>query len=200
MRTDRMPLVPSLEVLHEIRKDEIVVTSMSVAREWMKLSKHPLDFHFVPSSMGQATALGQGIALAQPHRKVIVCTGDGSILMNLGSLISITDAWPNNLIVLLFDNGVYEVTGGQLTPAANQPASGGSRIDFAKLGYACGYQAVWSIDSIARWREMLPDILQQEQPVLVVLKVQPTEGAVGPQSPGPGGERAQAFRDALTRR
>ena len=66
------------------------MTTMAAAREWQKLQKQPLDFVLVPSSMGQATALGLGIALAQPEQKVIVCNGDGSMLMNLGSLVTIT--------------------------------------------------------------------------------------------------------------
>lgn len=198
MRTQPMSLVACLECLRDVRTAEVIVTSMGVAREWMKLSEHPLDFHFVPSSMGQATSLGQGIALAQPHRKVIVCVGDGSLLMNLGSLVSMTAAWPHNLIVLLFDNGVYEVTGGQLTPGADLQLGGGSRVDFAAVAVACGFKAIWSIDSVARWREVLPEILVQEQPVLAVLKVAPVAEAVGPKSPGPARERAIAFRAALT--
>ena len=54
----------------------------------------PLDVVFVPSAMGHATSLGLGLALAQPNRRVIVCNGDGSMLMNLGSLVSISGARP----------------------------------------------------------------------------------------------------------
>ncbi len=114
----RMSLVDSVKALHAARREEIVVTTMGAAREWQKLGKHPLDFVLVPSSMGQATSLGLGMALARPDRKVVVCNGDGSMLMNLGSLVTITAQAPANLTVILFDNGVYEVTGVQPTLAA----------------------------------------------------------------------------------
>ncbi|HUE15901.1 MAG TPA: thiamine pyrophosphate-dependent enzyme, partial [Planctomycetaceae bacterium] len=114
----RMSLVDCLAVLHAARREEIVITTMGAAREWQKLGKHPLDFVLVPSSMGQATSLGLGMALARPDRKVVVCNGDGSMLMNLGSLVTITAQGPPNLTVILFDNGVYEVTGVQPTLAA----------------------------------------------------------------------------------
>ena len=66
---------------------------MGSAREWMALGpSHALDFILVPSAWGTATSIGLGLALAQPDRRVIVCSGDGSLLMNLGSLASIVAA------------------------------------------------------------------------------------------------------------
>ena len=75
----RMPLVAALEVLVSLRQDRIVVTTMGAAREWPKLSRHPLDFHYIPSAMGEAPALGLGLALAKPTREVLVLNGDGAI-------------------------------------------------------------------------------------------------------------------------
>ena len=84
-----MPLVAALEVLAGLRRDEVVITTMGAAREWPRLSHHPLDFHYIPSAMGEAPALGLGLALAQPSREVIVLNGDGCMLMNLGALVTI---------------------------------------------------------------------------------------------------------------
>ena len=107
-------------ILHARRKDhDIVVSAMGAARDWMTLAPHPRDWVFVPSSMGQATALGLGLALARPDLRVLVLGGDGGLIMNLGSLITISGQQPANLILLIFDNGVYEVTGGQPTPASD---------------------------------------------------------------------------------
>ena len=78
---NRICPVEALEVLRAHRTEEVVVTTMGPSREWMRLSAHPLDFNYVPSSMGQATSLGLGVALAQPNRKVVVCNGDGSMLI-----------------------------------------------------------------------------------------------------------------------
>ena len=100
-----------------------MITTMSPARDWMTLPQQPLDVVFVPSAMGHATSVGLGLALAQPDRRVIVCNGDGSMLMNLGSLVSIAGAGATNLVVLVFDNGVYEVTGSQPTPVSVRSTS-----------------------------------------------------------------------------
>ena len=104
----QMSLVESLKALQSVRREnEVVITAMGTAREWMELGAQPLDWIFVPSSMGQATALGLGLALAQPQRKVIVCNGDGSTLLNLGSLVTITAQAPPNLdrLYILFGHG-----------------------------------------------------------------------------------------------
>lgn len=85
----RMTLTQAVELLHAARKGEVVVTTMGSARAWQKLGTNPLDLIYVPSSMGQGTSIGLGIALAQPRRQVVVCSGDGSMLMNLGSLVTI---------------------------------------------------------------------------------------------------------------
>src|SRR5215813_1504393 len=108
----------ALAVVHRARGPrDVVVTTMATSRDWMMMPQTPLDVVFVPSAMGHATSLGLGLALAQPNRRVIVCNGDGSMLMNLGSLVSISGARASNLTLIVFDNGVYEVTGAQPTPA-----------------------------------------------------------------------------------
>src|SRR5882757_1221049 len=117
----RMPFVEALKVLVPLRQDQIVVTTMGAAREWPKLSRHALDLHYLPSSMGQAPALGLGLALAQPAREVWVLNGDGAMLMNLGCLVTIVASRAENITLIVFDNGIYEVTGGQQTPAASVP-------------------------------------------------------------------------------
>ena len=68
-----MPLRDALQALHAARRDDdVVVTTMGAAREWMALGTHPLDLVLVPSSMSQATSVALGLALAQPRRRVIV--------------------------------------------------------------------------------------------------------------------------------
>ena len=110
-----IPLDDALAVIRDLRSDEdVVVTTMSSAKVWMDLGPaHPLDMVFVPSCMGHASSVALGIALAQPRRRVIVCNGDGSMLMSLGSLVTIAAESPPNLKIIIMDNGIYEVTGGQ---------------------------------------------------------------------------------------
>jgi sulfopyruvate decarboxylase subunit beta len=74
----------ALEVLAVHRGNRIVVTTMSSAGIWPSLSDTPLDFAYLPSTMGGGPALGLGLALAHPERGVIVVNGDGCMLMHLG--------------------------------------------------------------------------------------------------------------------
>jgi thiamine pyrophosphate-dependent acetolactate synthase large subunit-like protein len=195
--SNRMSLVESLEVLAGLRRDEVVVSSMGTAREWMKLSQHPLDFVHVPSSMGQSCSLGLGMALAQPTRKVLVYNGDGSLLMNLGALVTITAEAPDNFVLLVFDNEVYEVTGAQATAGVPRSRRDLTVIDLAAVARSCGFRSVFEFSDIARWRTDAASVLQMRGPVFVHLKVAPIPGAVGPKSPGPAPPRASAFREAL---
>lgn len=191
----RMPLVDALRVLHDARGDAVVVTSMGTAREWARtFPPHPLDLIHVPSSMGQAPAIGLGIALAQPVRRVVVCVGDGSLLMNLGCLVTIAAAGPTNLTLLVFDNGVYEVTGGQPTPAALVP---GGALDLTSMVRAAGIGVVRRFDMLDDWRAAAPRIVFEPGPVCAVLRVaaDPSGGPVGPLPPAR--ERAEAFAAAL---
>jgi phosphonopyruvate decarboxylase len=194
-----MPLRDALAVVRAQRRDtDIVITTMAAAREWMTMGLHPLDFIFVPSSMGQATSLGLGLALAQPGRRVIVCNGDGSMLMNLGSLVTITAAAPPNLSVVLFDNGVYEVTGAQPTPGSPAGRAEGHSVNFAAMARACGFQSVRHFGEVTEWRDAAASALEHRGPNFIVLDVAPVPGGAGPRSPGPGGTRARAFMEALS--
>jgi len=193
-----MPLVEALRALHAVRRpDDVVISAMGAAREWMALGTHPLDWVFVPSSMGQAASLGLGLALAQPERRVIVLNGDGGMLMNLGSLVTISACTPRNLVVLLLDNGVYEITGAQPTPSAPAGRVAGDRIDFAALARASGLTSVFSFRSLDAWRHGSDSVLAATGPVFAVLEVAPVRQAKGPRSPGPAPERARRFMAAL---
>src|SRR5439155_23105294 len=109
-----------LGATHRQRGEALVLTTMSSARGWGGVSTRPeLDLP-ISGAMGKASSVGLGLALAQPSRKVIVLDGDGSLLMNLGSLVTIGGMAPKNLIVVVCQNGVYEVTGGQPIPGVER--------------------------------------------------------------------------------
>ena len=195
---ERMEVAAAVAALRAARRpDEVVVTSMGAAREWMKGESQPLDLVHLPSSMGQTTSLGLGLALARPERRVIVCAGDGSTLMNLGSLVTITAAAPRNLVVLLFDNGVYEVTGAQPTPGAPAARASGEAIDFLALARACGFRSLHRFSESAAWRAGARAVLDGDGPTFVLLEVAPVPDAPPPASPGPTADRARAFMAAL---
>jgi phosphonopyruvate decarboxylase len=191
-----MGLVESLGVLRRIRgDDEVVLTVMGTAREWMELGElHPLDWIYVPSSMGQAPSLGLGLALAQPDRQIIVCNGDGCMLMNLGSLVTITAQDPSNYTLIIFDNGIYEITGGQPTPATSGDAP---LVDYPALAAAAGFRQIFAFEALDDWDESARDVIDAPGPTFVHLAVAPVPGAVGPRSPGPARPRADEFAEAL---
>jgi thiamine pyrophosphate-dependent acetolactate synthase large subunit-like protein len=186
-----IPLTEALDVVRRVREDDdVVVTTMAASKVWMDLGiSHPRDFVFVPSCMGHATSYGLGIALAQPGRRVIVCNGDGSMLMNLGSLVTIAAQRPPNLTVIVMDNGVYEVTGAQPVPA---------RVDFVGLARASGIASAHRWSSIAEWRDRAADVVTTSGPNLVVLDIEAVPGRPAPTSPGNAAARAVALRSALT--
>jgi len=194
---ERMPLIESLQVLRARRSNQVVITTMGAAREWMRLGSHPLDFVYAPSAMGEAPALGLGIALARPERQVIVCNGDGCMLMNLGCLVTITAAAPKNYVLIVFENSVYEVTGGQATAAAESIRPGGAAVDFGGMARAAGFRSVFKYHALEAWRQAAGEVLAAEGPTFVVLHVQPVAGGAVPVSPGPAADRARALARAL---
>jgi thiamine pyrophosphate-dependent acetolactate synthase large subunit-like protein len=188
-----MPIREAVAVVRDARGPrDIVIPSMGSAREWMALGPtHDLDFVLVPSAMGHATSVGLGLALAQPDRRVMVLSGDGSLLMNLGSLVTVSAQSPANLVIVVFVNGVYEVTGAQVTPRSERP------VDYVALAKASGIKSVFRWSSLEDWREGISDALGAPGPTLVVLDVAPVPGAVGPRSPGPTDSRVERFMGAL---
>lgn len=189
----------ALQVLRAARgQGDVVISAMGAAREWMAGGPpHPLDWVFVPSSMGQATALGLGLALARPDRRIIVLNGDGGMLMNLGSLVTISACGPENLVVLLFDNGVYEITGAQPTPSAPGARVRGDPVDFLALARSAGILSTFRFGTVAEWRAEVPAVLRARGPTVAVLDTAPVPHARGPRSPGPAPERARRFMAAL---
>ena len=192
-----MKLTDALQVIHRQRRDAVVLTTMSAAREWQALEPHPKDLVYMPSSMGQGPPLGLGIALAQPDQRVIVVNGDGCTLMNLGCLVTLTAQAPANFTLIIIDNGVYEVTGGQATIGASAKRTCDEDINFADLARAAGFIAVYEFDDIESWRYE-HEVIHDEGPVCIVLKPAPQlEGDIAARSPGPAAERAQDFQKAL---
>lgn len=150
------------------RTDEIVVMTMTATLQWPLVSDHPLDFDFLAFGMGHASDFGMGLALARPERKTIVFKGDGGLLMSLGSLVTLGEYGPENLVVLLLENRSYEMTGGQELP---------DRVDFVALAHAAGVDGggatgqgkVMHIDSLEGFETALPDLLTEPGPHFVVL-------------------------------
>jgi thiamine pyrophosphate-dependent acetolactate synthase large subunit-like protein len=114
-----MTRLDAVRVLIDTVGDAPIVASLGhPAYDLFVAGDRPQNF-YTWGSMGVASSIGLGLALAKPDRSIFVVDGDGSLLMNLGSLATIGLLQPANLVVVVMDNEAYATTGGQLTPTAH---------------------------------------------------------------------------------
>jgi thiamine pyrophosphate-dependent acetolactate synthase large subunit-like protein len=149
---------------------------------------NPLNF-YTWGGMGGAAMIGLGLALAQPKRRVLIITGDGELLMGLGSLATIGVQKVSNLAIVVLDNEHYGETGMQVTHTR-------LGVDLAGMAKSAGFRATGTVYSVAQMKIWLPRIHRQPGPVLVNVKVT-TERAplVLPVRDGP--TLRNQFREAL---
>lgn len=153
----------AVEIIHRERQEAVTVTTMTQSRFWAQVSAFPdLDIP-IANGMGKASSVGLGVALGAPNRRVLVLDGDGSLLMNLGSLVTVAAQSPANFYHFVFQNDVYAVTGGQ-------PVPGGSAVDYAGLAIAAGYRHAHAFDDVESLAVELPDIMRRPGPALIVLR------------------------------
>src|ERR1700754_3752151 len=101
-----------------LKHDEAVIGGIGYTNfDLWAAGRRPQNFYML-GSMGLALPIALGVALAQPSRRVIALEGGGALLMQLGCLTTLAMLKPKNLTMLVFDNGVYQITGGQATPAS----------------------------------------------------------------------------------
>jgi sulfopyruvate decarboxylase subunit beta len=143
--------------------DAIVVAAYSSALEWNDLYPRDLNYYSI-GAMGLGSSHALGLALARPERRVVVLDGDGSLLMNLGSLVSIGAAAPTNLVHFVCHNECYEANGGH--PIANQ------KTDFANLAKSAGYKHTYDFAELKSFEQQVGHVLAQEGPVFGTLHVQ----------------------------
>jgi len=156
-----------LKVLARHRKDHIVVAVYMAAQELIHISPNDLNYTFT-GAMGQGSSHALGLALGRPDKRVIVLDGDGSLLMNLGSLVTIANAAPKNYVHCLCENGTYETNGSVPIPRAGQ-------IRFTELAKAAGYPRTYEFSKIEDWDRELDKILKEDGPIFVDLKMEPGE-------------------------
>lgn len=107
----------AIEKIMENIRDELVVCNIGVPCKELYAVKDRVENFYMIGSMGLASSIGLGLALAQPDKKVVVIDGDGSVLMNLGSLVTVFVQNPKNLTWIIINNGAYGSTGNQDTYA-----------------------------------------------------------------------------------
>ncbi len=156
-----------LRAIASARGEAICVPTMTTAPAWREIAPNDLSVTCV-GFMGGAAALGLGLALGAPERKVIVLDGDGSLLMQLGSLAAIAAAAPRNFVHMVFKNCVYQTSGCQGVP-------GGTCIDFVKIAMGAGYRNGYEFTDVSEFKKRLRGLLSEEGPILVELRTEIAE-------------------------
>lgn len=182
----------AVRALARRHQGQVVVPTMTALVAWEAVRPSELTMPCV-GAMGSASSMGLGLALAQPERIVWVLDGDGSLLMQLGSLATIAGVAPANLYHFVFENGVYAFSGDQPIPAAGL-------LDFAALARAAGYRAAFTFAAVEELESGLDEALRTPGPVLVELKVSPEPDDLPEREiPTDPGERGRRLRALFTR-
>ncbi|MCB4821616.1 thiamine pyrophosphate-dependent enzyme [Roseicella aerolata] len=147
-----------------LRNEEAVIGGIGHSNFDLWAAEHRPQNFYMLGSMGLAVPIALGVALAQPQRKVFALEGDGSLLMQLGCLTTVATLKPANLAILILDNGSYQITGGQATPAA-----GGA--DYVAIARACGLpNAAWAADE-EDFERLVDRCLSTDGPHVIGLKL-----------------------------
>ena len=155
-------------ILKNVNEDDIIIsTTGKTSREIFEIRKHNNQTHekdfLTVGSMGHCSSIALGIALKKPNRKVICIDGDGSMLMHLGSLTSITDLKPTNFYHILLNNEAHESVGGQSTAAKN--------LNIADIANTLGYNKSLNIDKKEELSSSLSNFLSETGPVFLEIKI-----------------------------
>lgn len=171
----RMTRDAALDVLARRRTDQVVVPTMTALRPWAERSKS--DRNLINMGfMGGASTYGLGVALARPDVPVWILDGDGSLLMQLGSLATIAHAAPANFLHVVLHNGIYETSGAQPIPSEGA-------ISFAGMAREAGYRQALRFDDVEAFDAQLDDVLGRDGPTLVELITAPAGSFYKPAPP-----------------
>jgi phosphonopyruvate decarboxylase len=143
--------------------DALAVCTGWAAREWWAV--RPGDGNLKTRTLGLVSSIAAGLAIALPHRKVIAIDGDGAFLMNLCGLPTIARQNPGNLIHLLFDNEIYEASGGTATASA--------MTDAVILARGAGYQNASWVATADEFRRAFDHACNNNMLTLIAAKVEP---------------------------
>jgi sulfopyruvate decarboxylase subunit beta len=150
--------------------DELVVTNLGAVRhEWQALRPHHGNYHL--QNLGLTSSMALGLALALPHRKVVAFDGDGSLLLNLGSLATIANQHPRNLIHIVFDNECYESSRGAPTATAGQ-------ADLAAVARGCGFANVITARTVTEFEKGFLQAFKDKDLYFILAKVEAGAGDV----------------------
>ena len=157
-------------ILEHVQASDLVVsTTGMISRELFALNDRPENFYMI-GSMGLASAMGLGLAIQAPLKRVFVLEGDGSALMSLGTLPLIATEGTPNLVHIILDNEAYESTGGQ--PSIS------SQFDLAQTAASAGYPWTRRVEEVEELGLALTEAVANRQLSLILVKcgIAPAEG------------------------
>ncbi|HET7009047.1 MAG TPA: thiamine pyrophosphate-dependent enzyme [Candidatus Binatia bacterium] len=144
-------------------QDALAVSTGWGSREWWAV--RPSDGNLKTRTLGLVSSIAAGLAITLPHRKVIAIDGDGAFLMNLCGLPTIAQQSPGNLIHLLFDNEIYEASGGTATASRN--------TDAVIIAQGSGYKHASWVTSLEEFRREFRRAWERNELSLIAVKVEP---------------------------
>lgn len=159
-----------IAMLYPELEDKLVVTIMGACAQELYDLGHKENFFYLQHAMGLASSIGLGLAMHLPHERIVVLDGDGSVLMNLGTLATMARYRPRNLIHIVFDNGSLLSTGG----FDSHTTSGITNL--AAIAKGAGLERVSAVDSVMDFGEAVIDAFKADGLSVIVARV----SAVGP--------------------
>jgi sulfopyruvate decarboxylase subunit beta len=159
-----------IAMLYPELEDKLVVTIMGACAQELYDLGHKENFFYLQHAMGLASSIGLGLALHLPKERIVVLDGDGSVLMNLGTLATIARYRPRNLVHIIFDNGSLLSTGG----FDSHTTSGVT--DLAAIAKGAGLARVSAVSTVMDFGEAVIDAFNSNDLSVIVAKV----AAVGP--------------------
>lgn len=156
-------------LIAKLKHEEAVVGGIGNTNFDLWAAGHRPQNFYMLGSMGLAFPIALGVALAQPDRRVFALEGDGSLLMQLGALSTIAALKPKNLIMVVMDNGIYQITGAQPTPAAGV-------ADIVAIALGSGLaNSTWAADE-EDFERLVDEAMSADGPSLIALRIDDKPG------------------------
>lgn len=158
-----MERLKATEIAVELAGDQPIIGGVGNTTFDLVPFDRPQNF-YMWNSMGMASSIGLGLAIARPDLRVVVLDGDGSILMNLSSLATEVACRAHNLVHVIWDNGGWEITGGQ-------PAGSPFGVNLEAVARACGFLKAATVDDLDEFRDVFAVAMSDDQAWVIVGKV-----------------------------
>ena len=147
--------------IDEIENSPIISANGFISRDLFNVNDKESNFYMI-GSMGLASSIALGVAIKNPKKQIFVFDGDGNILMNLGSLVTIGSLKPKNLVHIIFDNASHESTGGQPTNS--------KLVKIKKIAESTNYH-VFETENGLKFRKILRNIKKNSGPTMIIVKI-----------------------------